>query len=68
LIDPTHPLVTLVASSMTLATAANAAAHALLASRLLVTVSRPGVRRAINRAGGAMLVGAGTAVTLRRAA
>jgi threonine/homoserine/homoserine lactone efflux protein len=46
--------------------ALNAAAYALLAARLSGAVRRPGLRRALNRAGGAMLVGAGLAVVLRR--
>jgi threonine/homoserine/homoserine lactone efflux protein len=55
----------LVASFVTLA-ALNAGAYALLAARLSGAVRRPGVRRALNRTGGAMLMGAGLAVALRR--
>jgi threonine/homoserine/homoserine lactone efflux protein len=53
----------LVASFVTLA-ALNATAYALLASRLSGAVRRPGVRRAFNRVGGSMLVGAGAATAL----
>jgi threonine/homoserine/homoserine lactone efflux protein len=45
----------------------NALCYALLASRLSGAVRRPGVRRAMNRLGGTVLVGAGLAVALRRA-
>lgn len=55
----------LVASFVSLA-ALNAGAYALLAARLSGAVRRPGVRRALNRTGGAMLMGAGLAVALRR--
>ncbi|WP_372621695.1 LysE family translocator [Falsiroseomonas sp.] len=69
-LDPARPFATqaaiLVATFVTLA-AANAAAYALLAARLSGAVRRPGLRRALNRAGGAVLVGAGLAVALRRA-
>ncbi len=56
----------LVATFVTLA-AINAGLYALLAARLSGTVSRPSVRRAFNRTGGAMLVCAGlaTAATQR---
>ena len=68
-LDPTRPFLgqaaILVATFVTLA-AANAAAYALLAARLSGAVLRPGRRRALNRAGGAMLVGAGLLVVLRR--
>lgn len=50
----------LVATFVTLA-AMNAAIYALLAARLSGAVRRPGVRRALNRCGGAVLVGAGLA-------
>lgn len=70
LLDPARPFVTqsaiLVATFVTLA-AANAALYALLAARLSGAVRRPGLRRVLNRAGGAMLVGAGLTVALRRA-
>jgi len=57
----------LVASFVTLA-AANALLYALLAGRLSGAVARPAVRRAFNRLGGAMLMGAGVATaTMRRA-
>jgi threonine/homoserine/homoserine lactone efflux protein len=46
--------------------AANAALYALLAARLSGAVRRPGPRRALNRTGGAMLIGAGLTVALRR--
>jgi threonine/homoserine/homoserine lactone efflux protein len=69
-LDPARPFLPqamiLVATFVTLA-AANAAAYALLAARLSSAVRRPGLRRAMNRTGGAMLVGAGVAVALRRA-
>jgi len=56
----------LVASFVTLA-ALNTALYALLAGRLSGAVRRPSVRRALNRAGGGMLIGAGLATaTLRR--
>ncbi len=68
-LDPARPFAAqaaiLVATFVTLA-AANAAAYALLAARLSGAVRRPGLRRALNRAGGAVLVGAGFAVALRR--
>jgi threonine/homoserine/homoserine lactone efflux protein len=46
--------------------ATNAAAYARLAARLSGAVRRPGLRRGLNRVGGAMLVGAGLAVVFRR--
>ncbi|MBR0648387.1 LysE family translocator [Roseomonas terrae] len=55
----------LVATFVTLA-AANAAIYALLAARLSGAVRRPGVRRAFNRGGGTMLVGAGLATAAMR--
>ncbi len=58
--------VVLVATFVTLA-ALNAGLYALLAARLSGAVRRPWLRRAFNRAGGAMLMGAGVAVALRRA-
>jgi threonine/homoserine/homoserine lactone efflux protein len=68
-LDPARPFLPqaaiLVASFVTLA-ALNAGAYALLASRLSGAVRRPGVRRALNRAGGGMLMAAGVAVALRR--
>jgi threonine/homoserine/homoserine lactone efflux protein len=68
-IDPARPFLPqaaiLVATFVTLA-ALNAAAYALLAARLSGAVRRPGLRRALNRTGGAVLVGAGLAVALRR--
>jgi threonine/homoserine/homoserine lactone efflux protein len=69
-LDPARPFATqaaiLVATFVTLA-AANAGLYALLAGRLSGAVRRPGLRRALNRAGGTVLVGAGLAVALRRA-
>jgi threonine/homoserine/homoserine lactone efflux protein len=50
----------LVATFVALA-AMNAAIYALLAARLSGAVRRPGVRRAFNRCGGTVLVGAGLA-------
>lgn len=55
----------LVASFVTLA-ALNAAAYALLAARLSGAVARPAVRRAFNRTGGAVLMGAGLATAAMR--
>ncbi|BDG74832.1 LysE family translocator [Roseomonas fluvialis] len=55
----------LVATFVTLA-AANAGIYALLAARLSNAVGRPSVRRAFNRTGGAMLVGAGLATAAAR--
>jgi threonine/homoserine/homoserine lactone efflux protein len=52
--------VVLVATFVLLA-AVNAAIYALLAARLSGAVRRPGVRRAFNRCGGTVLVGAGLA-------
>lgn len=69
-VDPMRPFLPqaaiLVATFVTLA-AANAAAYAVLAGRLSAAVRRPGLRRGLNRLGGAVLVGAGLAVALRRA-
>jgi threonine/homoserine/homoserine lactone efflux protein len=68
-LDPARPFLPqaalLVATFVTLA-AANAALYAVLAARLSGAVRRPGLRRGLNRAGGAVLVGAGLAVALRR--
>jgi threonine/homoserine/homoserine lactone efflux protein len=68
-IDPARPFlpqaVVLVATFVTLG-AANAGLYAALATRLSGAVRRPSVRRALNRTGGAVLVGAGLAVALRR--
>jgi threonine/homoserine/homoserine lactone efflux protein len=68
-LDAQRPFLTqaaiLVATFVTLA-AANAALYALLAARLSAAVRRPGPRRALNRTGGAMLIGAGLTVALRR--
>lgn len=57
--------VVLVASFVTLA-AVNAAIYALLAARLSGAVRRPAVRRAFNRCGGSVLVGAGLATAAMR--
>jgi len=57
----------LVASFVTLA-AINAGLYALLAARLSGAVARPAVRRAFNRTGGAILVGAGVATAAMRRA
>ncbi|WP_237215331.1 LysE family translocator [Falsiroseomonas oryziterrae] len=69
-LDPARPFVVqaaiLVATFVTLA-ACNAGAYALLAGRLSGAVRRPSLRRALNRAGGAVLVAAGLTVALRRA-
>nr|WP_221244482.1 LysE family translocator [Neoroseomonas alkaliterrae] len=68
-LDPARPFpaqaAVLVASFVTLA-AANAAIYALLAARLSGAVRRPGVRRAFNRGGGALLMGAGAATAAMR--
>lgn len=57
----------LVATFVSLA-AVNAGIYALLAARLSGAVSRPAVRRAFNRTGGTLLIGAGVATAaLRRA-
>ncbi|MFC7608510.1 LysE family translocator [Teichococcus aestuarii] len=70
-LDPARPFLPqaaiLVASFVSLA-AANALLYALLAGRLSGAVRQPAVRRALNRTGGGMLVGAGLATAaLRRA-
>lgn len=69
-LDPARPFLmqaaVLVATFVTLA-AANAGLYALLAARLSGAVRRPGLRRALNRTGGALLMGAGLTVALRRA-
>lgn len=57
----------LVATFVSLA-AVNAAAYAVLAARLSGAVNRPGLRRAFNRAGGAVLMGAGIATAAMRKA
>lgn len=68
-VDPAAPFVpqaaVLVASFVGLA-ALNAGAYALLAARLSAAVGRPGVRRAFNRCGGSLLVGAGVATAAMR--
>ena len=68
-LDPGRPFLPqaaiLVVTFVSLA-AANAALYAVLAARVSGAVRRPGLRRAFNRAGGAVLVGAGLAVALRR--
>ena len=53
----------LVATFVALA-ALNALGYALLAARLSGAVPRPGVRRAFNRLGGSVLIGAGVATAL----
>jgi threonine/homoserine/homoserine lactone efflux protein len=55
----------LVATFVTLA-AINAGLYALLATRLSGAVRRPGLRRALNRGGGAVLMGAGIATAALR--
>ena len=68
-VDPAAPFLqpaaTLVASVVALA-ALNAGLHALLAARLSAVVRRPATRRAFNRTGGALLVGAGLATAAIR--
>jgi threonine/homoserine/homoserine lactone efflux protein len=69
-LEPARPFLpqaaVLVATFVVLA-AANAALYAALAARLSGAVRRPGLRRALNRTGGTILMGAGLAVALRRA-
>jgi threonine/homoserine/homoserine lactone efflux protein len=69
-IDPARGFVPqaaiLVATFVSLA-AVNAFGYALLAGRLSAAVRRPSIRRVLNRCGGAVLMGAGLAVALRRA-
>lgn len=61
------PQAALLVATFALLAAANAALHAVLAGRLSGAVSRPAVRRGLNRLGGALLVGAGLATaSLRR--
>lgn len=66
-LDPARPFVPqaalLVTSFVTLG-AANALAYALLAGRLSGLIRRPEARRAMNRIGGSMLIGAGMATAL----
>lgn len=68
-LDPARPFmpqaVTLVASFVTLA-ALNALLYAVLAGLMAGAVARPQIRRAFNRIGGSMLVGAGLATAAMR--
>lgn len=68
-LDPARPFAPqaaiLVATFVGLA-ALNAGAYALLAGRLSAAVRRPAVRRAFNRAGGTLLIGAGLATAAMR--
>lgn len=68
-VDPGSPFLPqamiLIATFVSLA-ALNAAIYALLAGRLSGAVQRPGVRRAFNRGGGTMLIGAGLATAAMR--
>jgi threonine/homoserine/homoserine lactone efflux protein len=68
-LDPARPFlpqaVILVTSFVTLA-ALNALLYAVLAGRMAGAVARPGIRRAFNRVGGSMLVGAGIATAAMR--
>jgi len=70
-LDPARPFLpqaTILVASFVLLAALNALLYALAAGRLSGTVRRPGVRRALNRLGGGVLIGAGLATaTLRRA-
>lgn len=70
-LDPSLPVAPqaalLVATFVGLA-ALNAAVYAALAGRVSGAVSRPGVRRWLNRAGGTVLVGAGAATAAMRRA
>jgi threonine/homoserine/homoserine lactone efflux protein len=63
------PQAAVLVATFVLLAAANAALYAALAGRLSGAVTRPSVRRGLNRLGGAMLMGAGaaTAAAMRRA-
>jgi threonine/homoserine/homoserine lactone efflux protein len=64
---PFAPQAAILVASFVVLAGLNALGYALLAGRLSGAVRRPSVRRAFNRAGGAVLVGTGLAVALRRA-
>ena len=65
---PFLPQAVILVASFVLLAALNALLYALAAGRLSGAVRRPEVRRALNRAGGGVLIGAGLATaTLRRA-
>lgn len=70
-LDAAHPFLPqaaiLTVSFVTLA-ALNALIYALLAGRMAGAVARPSVRRALNRVGGTVLVGAGIATAAMRRA
>jgi threonine/homoserine/homoserine lactone efflux protein len=59
--SPFLPQAVVLVATFVLLAAVNAAIYALLAARLSGAVRRPGVRRAFNRCGGTVLVGAGLA-------
>ncbi|MCB4824803.1 LysE family translocator [Roseicella aerolata] len=68
-LDPAGPFLpqaALLVMTFVVLAAANALAYALLAGRLSGAVTRPAVRRGLNRLGGAMLVGAGLATAAMR--
>jgi threonine/homoserine/homoserine lactone efflux protein len=59
--SPFLPQAVVLVATFVLLAAVNAAIYALLAARLSGAVRRPAVRRAFNRCGGTVLVGAGLA-------
>jgi len=68
-LDPARPFLpqaALLVATFVLLAAANALAYALLAARLSGAVARPAIRRAFNRTGGTMLIGAGVATATMR--
>jgi threonine/homoserine/homoserine lactone efflux protein len=68
-LDPSLPLAPqglVLVATFTALGVANAMGYALLASRVSGAVRRPPVRRALNRAGGAMLMAAGVATAALR--
>jgi threonine/homoserine/homoserine lactone efflux protein len=69
-VDPARPFLpqaAILVLTFVLLAAVNAGLYALLAARLSGAVRRPALRRVLNRTGGAVLVGAGLTVALRRA-
>ncbi len=63
---PFLPQAALLVATFVILAAANALAYALLAARLSGAVARPAIRRAFNRTGGTMLIGAGVATATIR--
>lgn len=59
--DPLLPQMLVLESTFVLLAAINATLYAMLAMRLRGAIARPAVLKALNRAGGAILVGAGLA-------